>query len=98
MEKNYSFSLKLPLTRLMLTSTTKDNRIFHLIWLYTNTLTEIAANRALAEIAKLANLPLDSETVLQWVDTNYPNAYRFACHQPKSGKWLITAADVEELL
>lgn len=94
MEKNYSFSL----TKLMQTNTTKDNRICHLIWLYTNTLTEIAANRALAEIAKLANLPLDSETVLRWVNANYPNAYRFACHQPKSGKWLTTAADVEALL
>lgn len=72
--------------------------LYRLVFIYTNTLTEIAANRALAEIAKLASLPFDSDTILRWVDANYPNAYRFACQQPKSGKWLTTAADVEELL
>lgn len=82
----------------MQTSTTKDNRIFHLIWLYTNSLTEVAANRAIAEIAKLASLPLDSETVLQWVHVNYPYAYYQVCRKPKSDKWLTTAADVEALL
>ena len=84
---------------------TQEPRINHLIWLYTRTLAEPAANRVLSEIAAIASLnveqPLDkagANMVIHWINDNLAAEYAKACKIPRPEGWIFDVATVEEEL
>lgn len=84
---------------------TQESRINHLIWLYTRTLSEPAANRVLSEIAAIASLdvdlPLDkagANTVIHSINDNLAAEYEKACKIPRPEGWIFDVATVEEEL
>ncbi|MEG4070976.1 hypothetical protein QUA42_27265 [Microcoleus sp. Pol11C2] len=69
---------------------TQEPRINQLVWLYTRTLAEPAANRVLSEIAAIASLdveqPLDkasANTVIHWINDHLAAEYAKACKIPR---------------
>lgn len=83
----------------------QEPRINHLVWLYTRTLSEPAANRVLSEIAAIASLdvgqPLDkagANTVIHWINDNLAAEYAKACKISRPGGWIFDVATVEEEL
>jgi hypothetical protein len=83
----------------------QEPRINHLVWLYTRTLSEPAANRVLSEIAMIASLdvdhPLDkvgASTVIHWINDNLAAEYTQACKIPRPQGWIFDVATVEEEL
>jgi hypothetical protein len=81
---------------------TQEPRINHLLWLYTRTLSEPAANRVLSEIAAIASLdvgqPLDkagANTVIHWINDNLAAEYAKACRIPRTEGWIFDLATVE---
>jgi hypothetical protein len=84
---------------------TQEPRINHLVWLYTRTLSEPAANRVLSEIAVIASLdveqPLDkagANTIIHWINDNLAAEYTQACKIPRPEGWIFDVATVEEEL
>lgn len=84
---------------------TQEPRINHLVWLYTRTLSEPAANRVLSEIAAISSLdvgqPLDKagvNTVIHWINDNLAAEYAKACKVPRFEGWIFDLATVEEEL
>ncbi len=84
---------------------TRESQINHLVWLYTRTLSEPAANRVLSEIAAIASLdvgqPLDkagANTVIHWINDNLAAEYAKACKIPRPEGWIFDVATVEEEL
>ncbi len=84
---------------------TQEPRINHLVWLYTRTLSEPAANRVLSEIAAIASLdvsqPLDkvgANTVIHWINDNLAAEYTKVCKIPRPEGWIFDVATVEEEL
>jgi hypothetical protein len=84
---------------------TQEPRINHLVWLYTRTLSEPAANRVLSEIAAIASLdveqPLDkvgANTIIHWINDNLAAEYTQACKIPRPEGWIFDVATVEEEL
>lgn len=84
---------------------TQELRINHLIWLYTRTLAEPAANRVLSEIAAIASLnvaqPLDkagANTVIHWINDNLAAEYAKTCKIPRPEGWIFDIATVEKEL
>jgi hypothetical protein len=84
---------------------TQEPGINYLLWLYTRTLSEPAANRLLSEIATIASLdvehPLDkagASTVIHWINDNLAAEYTQACKIPRPEGWIFDVATVEEEL
>jgi hypothetical protein len=84
---------------------TQEPRINHLVWLYTRTLSEPAANCVLSEIAAITSLdvdqPLDkagANTVIHWINDNLAAEYVKACKIPRPEGWIFDVATVEEEL
>jgi hypothetical protein len=84
---------------------TQEPRINHLVWLYTRTLSEPAANRVLSEIAAIASVdvkqPLDkagANTIIHWINDNLAAEYTQACKIPRPEGWIFDVATVEEEL
>lgn len=81
---------------------TQEPRINHLVWLYTRTLSEPAANRVLSEIAAIVSLdvaqPLDkagANTVIHWINNNLAAEYAKACKIPRPEGWIFDVGTVE---
>jgi hypothetical protein len=84
---------------------TWESKIDYLIWLYTRTLSEPAANRVLSEIAAIASLdvsqPLDNvgaNTVIHWINDNLAVEYAKACKIPRPEGWIFDVGTVESEL
>lgn len=81
---------------------TQQPQINHLVWLYTRTLSEPAANRVLSEIAVIASVDVEqplgkvgANTIIHWINDNLAAEYTQACTIPRPEGWIFDVATVE---